>query len=207
MKHYIFGLTAFGALIGFMMGLSVSPVVGAVLSILSAAAIVLIGLEPASADEKRRGVKPSKWSSLAVGVFSLATLLATVIGIFARTHNWFGRSLASYKAELAVAGVAEKEMKSYLLAFISDVGTGGTASESEASSSLARIGVLFSEDGVEDRSSYDPERFSKVSEAVNHWELGTPVTKKFAELVKMVPQDEQREALAKAYKLLVESRP
>lgn len=93
-----------GALLGLIMGLSVSPVVLTVLGALAAGLLALLGFSdrPNSADEI-----PSR-SSLRVFGFGAFCTLFLVVGIIFRTHDTLAPSIAEQQNRLSVSGLFSK---------------------------------------------------------------------------------------------------
>lgn len=105
--YFALGVTGFG--IGWLAGLSVSPVVSIVISSVLGTVAVLVavvsGLEATSTDGVTKttvrqflGLHPNPWpiTCLVIGL-----TLGSMVGIRARNYHWFGSDLSS---ELAIMG-------------------------------------------------------------------------------------------------------
>jgi len=105
-------VTGFG--IGWLAGLSVSPVVSIVMSsvlgTVAAVVAVLSGLEPASTDGEKTasfrqflGLQPKPWPIMCL-VIGIA--VGSMVGIRARNYHWFGSDLSSELAKWEAADLA-----------------------------------------------------------------------------------------------------
>jgi len=97
------GLSLFiiGFGIGWLMGLSVAPVVSGILTTLLTAVMTLVGIlsgiEGKRDESSETGQVPnlsSRWAvnPVPVAILILGILAGSSVGIFARTHNWLGGS-------------------------------------------------------------------------------------------------------------------
>jgi len=85
---------AIGLLVGFMAGLSISPVTSTILGALATGLLVLLGFRTSKGPNDP---DPHAWRVLGFGVFCSVAL---AIGIGARTHQWLSPSLKVQKQGL-----------------------------------------------------------------------------------------------------------
>lgn len=105
---------AVGALLGFTMGMSASPVVGTVLAALGAGLLALLGLKREGEAEREASVcAASSWRILGFGILAVA---ATLLGVAIRTHGWLSPSLAEQHRALTEAGFSDVEARQILWA-------------------------------------------------------------------------------------------
>ena len=95
-----------GALLGLIMGLSVSPVVLTVLGALATGLLALLGLKGRSDGE---GSVAQPGGTLRVFGFGSFCTLFLLVGIFLRTHDVLAPSIPDQQAKLAATGVFSKD--------------------------------------------------------------------------------------------------
>ena len=95
-----------GAVVGIIMGLSASPVVGTVLGALSAGLLVLLGLNNRPSDAL---------SSLRVAAFGIACMAAILLGIAVRTHSWLSPNVHEEVARWTSAGFSPQQAQQLVL--------------------------------------------------------------------------------------------
>ena len=127
---FALALVAFGYAIGLMAGLSVSPVVAALIGIL---APVAAGLVTWKSDLTNVATQPPKLAFLALvlGPLSLGLIGGIVGGVYARTHGSFSPEPVERVAQWTAAGLTQEKalelVVSEALQGKSDTGTGVTA--------------------------------------------------------------------------------
>jgi hypothetical protein len=89
-----------GISIGWLVGLSVSPVIqtviGSILAIITSVITLLFSLEDSSIKDKLND-KIGVINTLPLAVFLLGLSFSATIGIYARTNDWFGVNPESFK--------------------------------------------------------------------------------------------------------------
>ena len=90
---------AIGLLVGFIAGLSISPVVATILGTLSTGLLILLGFK-----EPRDGMASTAHSIRVLG-FGLSCLVALITGILFRTHAVLSPPLAEQKSRLTAVNV------------------------------------------------------------------------------------------------------
>src|SRR6478736_5524753 len=113
-------LLAFGLAVGFMAGLSVSPVVASLLGVLAPIAVGLVSwkLGPADAAEQDDSSRLALLALL-IGPFSIGLIGGVCGGITVRTHGTFSPSPAERVAEWQAAGLTKEQA----LEFVTKDGT------------------------------------------------------------------------------------
>ncbi|BBB31039.1 hypothetical protein [Neptunomonas japonica] len=151
----IFSSVGIGSLIGILLGLSSSPVVGLVVGSITALLASLIGLKtPATDDDSASQVLTSsqlKLAGIRTGSFGLACVLGIVVGIYMRTHNVLSPvepTLEIQFNELTQIGFSPKEARDLLV--ITRFGNNSTAQEGEGSATMQSLEktVLFATDST-----------------------------------------------------------
>lgn len=89
-----------GLMVGVLLGLSISPVVGYFIGAVGTGLAALLGLNDRHFSAAK-GVR--------IGAFGFATVAGAAIGIYARTHDVFARSLQEQKAEIERVGYRPEE--------------------------------------------------------------------------------------------------
>lgn len=214
MKPFLLSVTTLGFLIGMMVGMSASPVTGAVLSALASAALFFVGNASGGKEKPAAQRQPPPWACWGVTVFSAAVIIATLLGVYWRTHNTFGKSLNDLKRELAQAGLSESEMKPYIVAGLlnapnESADTKQASKSGGVSQGSVRLGVLYSgTPNDDDWSRYDPRQFKGDARKVrDYWKLAeNTVWPLLARLSEMVPEDKQFQAMVDIYDKSVPSK-
>lgn len=117
-KVYLISLIITGLGIGWLAGLSVSPVVSIVITSVagSAAAIIaaMSGLENQSkteGDSKTKNIHFSKISPVPIAVLVVGIVAGSIVGIYVRSHNWLGNpSLAKEVEQWTELGLNREEV-------------------------------------------------------------------------------------------------
>jgi len=111
----VFGAIGIGLMVGAILGLAYSPVVGAFIGAVGTALAALLGLN----DQHFSTAK-----GLRIGAFGFAVLIAAPTGIYVRDHALLApeqqppKSLADKKAEYMALGFTEQEVKEMLALLI-----------------------------------------------------------------------------------------
>jgi hypothetical protein len=107
-----------GLALGWLVGLSISPVIQVVLtsivSIVVALSSALAGLireeaEPSAATKFKR-LPISSFNPIPIMFMVLGLAIGSSAGIYARSHNWFGTSAPSITSEWKDTGLSEQEI-------------------------------------------------------------------------------------------------
>lgn len=117
-KVYLISLIITGLGIGWLAGLSVSPVVSIVITSVagSAAAIIatMSGLEnqpKTEGDSKTKNIPFSKISPVPITVLVVGIVAGSIVGIYVRSHNWLGNpSLAKEVEQWTELGFNREEV-------------------------------------------------------------------------------------------------
>ncbi len=150
----IFSSVGIGSLIGILLGLSSSPVVGLVVGSITALLASLIGLKTPATDDSDSQVLTSsqlKLAGIRTGSFGLACVLGIVVGIYMRTHNVLSPvepTLEVQFNELTQIGFSPKEARDLLV--IKRFGNKSTANKGESSAATQSLEktVLFATDSA-----------------------------------------------------------
>lgn len=110
---YLLAGGSIGALLGFSMGLSSSPVVSTVLAAIGAALLALLGLRGSTPDLP--GSSLTRTNALTVLGFGVFAALGIVGGLLVRTHDLLSPSLVQQRNELKEAGFSDEEAHTILL--------------------------------------------------------------------------------------------
>lgn len=104
---------ALGALVGVIIGLSVSHVVGIFLAALTSLLATFFGLTSKDETESpRTRIDPKPPTIISFGI---STILFLALGIYMRTHNVLSPSIASEKADLLECGLSKEEAAKVLV--------------------------------------------------------------------------------------------
>jgi len=101
-----------GILLGILVGLSASPIVSGVASGLVALLAGFFGL----AEKAGRGF--TNTGARRIVAFGLFAVVATPVGILARTHEWFAPSVAWQRASLTEIDITDRKEQNEMLRFL-----------------------------------------------------------------------------------------
>lgn len=133
---------ALGALIGIVVGLSVSHVVGLILGALTSLLAAFFGLTVSSGQPDPGALRGN---STVIFSFSISCVIFILTGIYLRTHNCLGQSIAEQKNTLVAMGVPENQIPGILLKLRYDISTPGlSSSQPSADEGDANKSVLYS---------------------------------------------------------------
>jgi hypothetical protein len=156
MVEQIFAGVGLGVLTGLLVGLSASPVVASVVGAIAAGIVTLLGLAPG--DGSRKMFAPG--STVRLGTFGLACALATLLGLYIRTHELLSPTPDQQIASLRKAGLNQEQATQWVLAkFFEPSGKVGVGSS-----------VLFSGTGVDECQEFDPARYKDAREQLAHFQ-------------------------------------
>lgn len=103
-----------GCLTGFLLGLSVSPVIGSLLGAIIAGTMVFLTLIPEKEERKASELDASKL--VRIIVFSISTLMFALIGIKARVDSWIGSPVIEQQFEsFKKIGISPKDARQAIL--------------------------------------------------------------------------------------------
>ncbi len=167
-----------GLLIGFLLGLSSSPIVGLVVGSITALLSSLIGADlPGLAGDKKSEPKVSTEQLKIVGVragsFGLACILGIIMGIYMRTHDFLSprdKSLQENYQELLNLGYSESESRDiikekYLLPKNATVADSATLIASQIKQT-----VLFSEKDTSLCDKIQLDKFDGLQSAYEYYQ-------------------------------------
>ena len=156
MVEQIFAGVGLGVLTGLLVGLSASPVVASVVGAIAASIVTLLGLAPGDGSRKLF----ASGSALRLGTFGLACALATLLGLYIRTHDLLSPTPDQQIASLHKAGLNQEQATQWVLAKrFEPTGKAGVGSS-----------VLFSGTGVDDCQEFDPTRYKDAQEQLAHFQ-------------------------------------
>ncbi len=164
-KSQVFSSVGIGLLIGILLGLSASPVVGLVVGAVSALLASLTGLKVPKNNKElvnlvEINLEQQKLIGIRAGFFGLTCVVGIFIGIFLRTHNILSPpeyTLKQQFEELTSIGFNPKEAREILV-------HRGLNSESPVTQNT----VLFSSN-LEGCEKIAIDRFETVSSAINYY--------------------------------------
>jgi len=153
-----------GGLVGLLVGLSASPLVGQVMGLLTTVGVAFLGLR-ATGGEK--GEKGDAAAATAAGGFAPARLAALIAfclgcgfavltGLHLRTHGALSPSPVALKQELVALGMSEAEATQLVVARIYGTAKGGAPS-GEAGTATTFASVLFADEGEDAALQLGPD--------------------------------------------------
>lgn len=157
-----------GLLIGVLVGLSASPVIGMLVAAITGLLSTFVGLLPIKSTENTPDSKNTDWlrlSGIRAGLFGLFCLLGVFIGLVVRTHNLLSPSesaLVKFHQDLLTVGFTEQQARQLLLT------KAGTLAASETPNSSDS--VLFTLTS-EQCANLNPAAFSTLQAAAEHYRL------------------------------------
>ena len=176
-----------GLLIGLMVGLSASPVVGSLMGTLATLAIALVGnglsmpgKQKAKDGEADTGAKNVPLKSGWLAGFCICCIIGILGGIWLRTHDVLNPSPKQQVKAYCSAGFTFEEAKAivaeHLLAEI-EVGEGKSP----------RLPMLFRQELQFDLDALNPERKGSATETINSWKLhDEPLVKALAREINQI---------------------
>ena len=189
----ILAATALGALTGYLIGLSTSPVVGAVLSgllAMAAGVAALTGVQNPFLPKGESAAARTRMHNLAVAGFALAALAGVSAGLLVRSHNLLSPSPSELKAEWQALGFDEDTSARIALASLT-----GITLEAEGAPALAQgeggamASLLFATAGSAACQRTDPARMRDPQAALDAWSRAPAPWPRFAEAMEGAGMD------------------
>lgn len=155
----VFSSLGLGLLVGFLVGLSATPMVGLVVGAITALLASFLGLRtkdnPEVASETAVQQQRLILTGIRTGTFALACAVGVLSGMHVRTHNLMSPSLLEKKQELVALGFSPDEARLMVAEQKLQAGLSSNGPSTEDS-------VLFS-DQVENCDQADPSRFAEFA--------------------------------------------
>jgi hypothetical protein len=185
--------SSLGVLLGLLIGLSASPIVATVGTALVALLGALFGFS-----EK---ISPNLTSAAARRIvsFGIAAVFATILAVLARTHDWLAPSVDSQRSMLTELGIRDAKEQTEMLRFlrfgILPASTTSAPKGSPAATAAAvHDTVLFSAPGDFCRSFLQfPD--GSPQDLLALLDQQTQELRRFAVLIRGLPEDQQRQML------------
>ncbi|WP_342075686.1 hypothetical protein [Yoonia sp. SS1-5] len=180
-KADLFSGAGLGALLGTILGLSITPVVVTVVGALTSVLAVFLGL-----DGRETSARLPKVNALRIGAFGFATIAGLALGLFLRINNPLAVDPRIAMAEWAEAfpdnpALAQQMMVYERTALVPGEIAFGTAGEAptavnlDAGTAASRQAVLFSSlSGFEACDRLDPDRFGTPEATLAAYGRGDP---------------------------------
>ncbi|MFK7829920.1 MAG: hypothetical protein AB8B57_09095 [Congregibacter sp.] len=170
----VFSSSGIGLLVGFLMGMSASPLVGMVVGAITGLLASFLGLAGRSGNPLPGGQEPGEHeqdgerreereenaqlqrklvlTGIRTGTFALACVIGVLMGMHIRTHNLMSPSLLDKQTELVDLGFTSQEAR-WIVADQKFTATTPSVEDS----------VLFSNASSEDCDRADPDRFASFA--------------------------------------------
>ena len=204
-KNIIAGCS-FGLLLGVMVGMSKSPVVGTVLGALCTVVVAVLGAAP-RAQEKDRAFGDPAW----ITSFAFTCLLGLFAGVYVRTHDLLSPRLEERVAQLRELGIDDKEIASVLVKTFQETTSLALKLPNDGqASAAAQASVLFAGLSKGDVRRADPAQTKKVDDVLDLWRhSGALFSKLEMELRKValvdLSEEKKREVLVAIYTAVEET--
>jgi hypothetical protein len=137
-------LTVIGFGIGWLVGLSVSPVVSIVITSLTGSVAAIVAVLTGLENEPRWSVNP-----LPTAVLVAAILVGSLLGLRARNDNWFGQDMAVMARRWQAAGLEMSQADIVGRLFESQYPATGAPASGTGASAIRSQSVLFSVSATE----------------------------------------------------------
>jgi hypothetical protein len=137
-------LTVIGFGIGWLVGLSVSPVVSIVITSLTGSVAAIVAVLTGLENEPRWSVNP-----LPTAVLVAAILVGSLLGLRARNDNWFGQDMAVMARRWQAAGLEMSQADIVGRLFESQYPANGAPASEGMAYSIPGESVLFSVSATE----------------------------------------------------------
>lgn len=187
---------AIGLLVGALIGLSTSEVVGSAVAALTALLAAFFGLAPGS---------PAPGRVARVGAFALGALAGVGGGLYLRTHDSLSRSLNDRIAEWEAAGVDSTTSRRLVIFERTGlVGPGWTAAAPPDLRTRTTSTALFMA-AAERCGALRPDNYPDTDELANAFELAESGWDAVAEATAGIPAARRRQILVSAWRLACES--
>jgi hypothetical protein len=184
----VFSGTGVGLLLGIVVGLSSSPVVGTVVGALAAGLLALLGLKD-SRDH------PSPIQALRLAAFGFACTLGVIIGLVLRTSDWLSPKLSIQQQEWKAIGFSDDEAKKIVLYRSTGLIMGPfTVPQGSASLGGKTASSLFSGSSATDTcTATDTAQYASTAEHVKALKQAGGSLERLADVIKdMKPDDQKR---------------
>lgn len=193
----VYGGGGLGLLVGVLLGLSATEVVGGVITALMALLATYLGLKSQSGEEgAKTSVVASANQAIRLGSFALVCVVGIFVGLFVRTHNLTGRSIPNQVQQLRDAGFPDSTARSLIAFREFGVKPGGVeiTDDAKTKSKLASS-VLFADFSKDNCGKLKPSSFVNLEDLIHAWQIEDEVSKVVADsIVAKIPEDGQREA-------------
>lgn len=193
-----------GFLLGSFTGLSASPVVGSILTIIAAGALAVLEIHaPASGEAAsgRRRISPQGYA--AVAMFAAAVVISAPLGVWTRAHELLGPSLIQQKNAWMSLGFSEGESRKLVVA--QRLNTASEDGEKRKPGSSGAHPWLFSAPGSA-LSDLDPRQYrGNVDEMLRAFRSQRGVWLVVADIVDKLPADQRQAVLQRFYDQAVQS--
>jgi len=186
------GGAALGSLVGLLLGLSATSVVGGMITSLAAVMVAFLGLNSSAKTLKSR-------SGLRTASFSLFCAGALIAGLEARSHNWFGITPSEQVRAWEAAGFGKQEARD--LAVFGQLGivpAGRVAQDPPKASPLS--GFLFGTPAA-DCDALAKERFGSAVNRLDGFLHAGDRWSQVARAARGLPDERAAEILEAAYAL------
>ena len=195
-----------GVLVGALVGLSVSPVVGTILGGLAALLVAFLGLNeektPPGAAADPAHARRAQGRSIRAGAFGLTCAVAVVLGIVIRTHGLLSVPVDRQVATWEAAGFTRSDAQ-HLVAYreLGILPPGRTAAADTALAPKAATSGLFTGALSGECSQLERERHRDLGEELNAYGRAGGRWAALAAALRTVPPARQREILDAAWSL------
>lgn len=149
----LFSGLALGALVGLLVGLSSTEVVGAVVTAILAVLVAFFGLQGSA------GPLKAEASAARVAGFALAMAATLVLGVLARTHGWLQPTVAQRVSAYENAGFPADRARELALFAHAGLLTGSLSGQTAPDRPTPGSGMLFSEEAAADCTALAAEQF------------------------------------------------
>ena len=198
-KISAFAAGSFGLLLGFLIGLSISPVVGQIVALLTSGVLVYLGLKHEGKATEGAGEPKGKLrlSSARIASFCLACILGVTIGMYLKATNPFGRTPKQEIQSYLDAGFTTYDAQMLFIAL-----RAGEYSKNPEHLSLNNIPtILFATAASKPVERLNPEHFDTTGAILEAYKAEGGQWSEFATFVeKFVPATNQAAALADGWK-------
>lgn len=182
-----------GILIGVLTGMSASPAVGSVLASIAAAGLGWATFWQGKGDEI--DVAQRSASARRLSLFAASCLIASLAGLWVRTHDYLGVSPWAEVQELAELGIGPLHAAELVALARSKQDSDPSAGSFFADRQLSPL-----------PTSLDPRRYSSASLVFGAWMDAGGAWKSLATRLEQLPDETQLAAAVALWQFLVESR-
>lgn len=194
----VFSSVGIGLLIGILLGLSTSPVVGLAVGSITALLASLLGLkipkkngEQATDDTTNR--EQQKLIGIRAGFFGLTCVVGIFIGIYMRTHNVLSPPELTLKqqiAELTAIGFSAQEARELVVPHAT--GTNPFGKKISEERPIYKTNLFATDLEIRDQIVANTRRFADISTAIKYYrDIEQPRFLKIARIVNDLAVDEK----------------